>query len=113
VRVIAPDLLVYPDYDGNGMFKSLGNIRANAHVGLLFIAMERPDDPLLAQCPGGQLLVRITPTHIFHCPRYVPHMQLVGPSEYAPQAGCEPIEPAWKGFTEFRDVVPTRKSTAG
>ena len=40
VRVMAPDLLVFPDYDGNGMFKSLGNIRANPHVGLLFIAME-------------------------------------------------------------------------
>ncbi len=62
VRVVAPDLLVFPDYDGNGMFKSLGNIRANPHVGLLFIAMEdKPkrlrvngtaqfylDDPLLA-----------------------------------------------------------------
>ena len=62
VRVLAPDLLAFPDYDGNGMFKSLGNIRANPHVGLLFIAMEdRPkrlrvngtaevvlDDPLLS-----------------------------------------------------------------
>ena len=38
-QVAAPDLLVFPDYDGNGMFKSLGNIRANPHVGLLFIAM--------------------------------------------------------------------------
>ena len=26
VKVLAPDLLVYPDYDGNGMFKSLGNM---------------------------------------------------------------------------------------
>jgi hypothetical protein len=38
-RVTGPDRLVFPDYDGNGMFKSLGNIRANPHVGLLFIAM--------------------------------------------------------------------------
>ena len=42
-QVAAPDLLVFPDYDGNGMFKSLGNIAANPHVGLLFIAMgEKP-----------------------------------------------------------------------
>ena len=27
VRVLAPDLLAFPDYDGNGMFRSLGNIR--------------------------------------------------------------------------------------
>ena len=40
---LAPDLLVYPDYDGNGMFKSLGNMRTNPQVGLLFIAMtEKP-----------------------------------------------------------------------
>jgi predicted pyridoxine 5'-phosphate oxidase superfamily flavin-nucleotide-binding protein len=37
VRIAAPDLLVFPDYDGNGMFRSLGNIRVNPHVGLLFI----------------------------------------------------------------------------
>ncbi len=43
VSVPAPDLLVFPDYDGNGMFKSLGNIKANPQVGLLFIAMgEKP-----------------------------------------------------------------------
>ena len=127
VRVIAPDLLVYPDYDGNGMFKSLGNIRANSHVGLLFIALsEKPkrlrvsgtaalafDDPLLAHYPGGQLLIRITPTDIFpNCPRYIPHMQLVRASQYLPEAGRAPIEPAWKDFPEFRDAVPTRKPTA-
>jgi hypothetical protein len=28
-----------PDYDGNGMFKSLGNLLENPHVGLLFIDM--------------------------------------------------------------------------
>src|SRR5262249_28747991 len=26
VQVIAPDEIAFPDYDGNGMFKSLGNI---------------------------------------------------------------------------------------
>ena len=29
VRIVKPDLLVWPDYDGNGMFKSLGNIAVN------------------------------------------------------------------------------------
>jgi predicted pyridoxine 5'-phosphate oxidase superfamily flavin-nucleotide-binding protein len=127
VRVIAPDLLVYPDYDGNGMFKSLGNIRSNPHVGLLFIAMsERPkrlrvsgtaeltfDDPLLADVPGGQMLVRIRPTHVFpNCPRYIPDMKLERPSVYVPDAGRAPVEPAWKGYPEFKDVVPARKPTA-
>ena len=67
VRVAAPDLLVFPDYDGNGMFKSLGNIAINPSVGLLFIRMgETPkrlrangtaqislDDPLLPEFPRG------------------------------------------------------------
>ena len=75
VRVTGPDELVFPDYDGNGMFKSLGNILVNPAVGLLFIAMgERParlrvqgearvsgdDPPLIATFAGAQLLVRVT-----------------------------------------------------
>ena len=127
LKVITPTLLVYPDYDGNGMFKSLGNVRVNPRVGLLFISMGEKgrrlrvngtaelsfDDPLLAHFPGGQILVRITATHIFpNCPRYIPHMQLVAPSTYVPQAGCEPVEPAWKTSANFQDVVPPRKPTA-
>ena len=127
VKVLAPDLLVYPDYDGNGMFKSLSNMRVNPKVGLLFIAMgEKPkrlrvnavanlsfDDSRLADFPGGQLLVRLTPTHIFpNCPRYIPHTQLVAPSAYVPQATATPIEPAWKTASDFKDVVPKRKPTA-
>jgi uncharacterized protein len=127
VRVPQPDLLVFPDYDGNGMFKSLGNIGVNPNVGLLFIAMsDKPkrlringaaqlcfDDPLLANSPGGQLMVRVTPRHIFpNCPRYIPQMQLVAPSVHVPAAGCSPIEPAWKSFADFKDVVPPRKQTA-
>jgi predicted pyridoxine 5'-phosphate oxidase superfamily flavin-nucleotide-binding protein len=126
VRVLTPDLLVYPDYDGNGMFKSLGNVQANPHVGLLFIAMgEKPkrlrvngtaklsfDDPLLAQLPGAQLLVRITPEHIFpNCPRYIHNLQTGEPSPYVPKPSCTPVEPAWKSFADFKDVVPPRKPT--
>jgi predicted pyridoxine 5'-phosphate oxidase superfamily flavin-nucleotide-binding protein len=122
-RVVAPDLLVFPDYDGNGMFKSLGNLRANPQVGLLFIAMgEQParlrvngtvelafDDPLLADMPGGQLLVRVTPTAIFpNCPRYIPRMEVVEPSIYAPKADEAPVEPRWKSFGIFADVAPPR-----
>ena len=123
-RVAAPDLLVFPDYDGNGMFKSLGNIAANPHVGLLFIAMgEKPgrlrvngraevlaDDPAMAAIPGAQLLVRVTPIDIFpNCPRYIPRMTIDEPSAYAPAAGAEPLEPKWKAFPDFADVVPPRR----
>jgi len=124
VRVAAQDLLVFPDYDGNGMFKSLGNLGVNPNVGLLFIAMgEAPrrlrvngtaqvvgDDPLMAGVPGAQLLVKVTPVDIFpNCPRYVPNMTLAEPSAYLPQADAAPLEPKWKSFGIFADVVPRRR----
>ncbi|MDZ4376179.1 MAG: pyridoxamine 5'-phosphate oxidase family protein [Phenylobacterium sp.] len=124
-RVVAPNLLVFPDYDGNGMFKSLGNITANPHVGLLFIAMDgKParlrvngraevvhDDPAMAQIPGAQLLVRVTPTDIFpNCPRYIPDLRQDEPSAYTPQADTPAREPRWKAWPDFADVVPPRRA---
>ncbi|MEI7805847.1 MAG: pyridoxamine 5'-phosphate oxidase family protein [Hyphomicrobiales bacterium] len=124
VRVTGPAELAFPDYDGNGMFKSLGNIAVNPHVGLLFIAMHgkprrlrvngsasmRRDDPLMAATVGAQMIVRVAATAIFpNCPRYIPNMQLVEPSIYTPKAGYEPPEPAWKGFADFKDCVHPRQ----
>ena len=126
VRVTGPSELAFPDYDGNGMFKSLGNLAVNPHVGLLFIAMHgsprrlrvngtaRVDrnDPLLDQTVGAQLVVRIKVDVIFpNCPRYIPSMTLTDPSIYIPQADVAPVEPAWKGFDAFKDLVPPRRRT--
>jgi uncharacterized protein len=126
VAVAGPSELVFPDYDGNGMFKSLGNILVNADVGLLFIAMHgKPqrlrvngtatvsrEDPLLTRTVGAQLIVRVTARAIFpNCPRYIPTMQLIDPSIYAPRSGCDPPEPAWKEFDNFRDCVHPRQPT--
>ena len=73
----------------------------------------RHDDPLLAGTVGAQLIVRVTACTIFpNCPRYIPAMQLVEPSPYVPQSGCDPVEPAWKGFADFKDFVHPRQPTA-
>ena len=127
VRVTGPSELAFPDYDGNGMFKSLGNVAVNPNVGLLFIALHdkprrlringsaavRRDDPLLASTAGAQLMVRVTARAILpNCPRYIPSMQLVEPSSYAPRSGCDPVEPAWKGFADFKDHIHPRQKTA-
>jgi len=124
VRVTAPDEIAFPDYDGNGMFKSLGNLTVNANVGLLFIDLhDKPrrlrvngearvsrEDPLLAQMVGAQLIVRVKARAIFpNCPRYIPKLQLAEPSQYVPQPGCDPVEPAWKGFADFKDYVHPRQ----
>jgi predicted pyridoxine 5'-phosphate oxidase superfamily flavin-nucleotide-binding protein len=126
VRVTGPGELAFPDYDGNGMFKSLGNILVNDNVGLLFIAMHgKPqrlrlngsasvsrDDPLLAEAVGAQMIVRVRARAIFpNCPRYIPALQLAEPSIYTPRAGIDPPEPAWKTFDTFKDVVPPRQPT--
>ena len=123
-RVLAPDELVFPDYDGNGMFKSLGNIAVNPSVGLLFIDMgEKPrrvrvngearisrDDPLMQSFAGAQLLVHVRPRVIFpNCPRYISTPASGTPSEYAPRPDYDPPEPAWKGFDAFTDAVPPRR----
>jgi len=126
VRVTGPSELAFPDYDGNGMFKSLGNLLVNPNVGMLFIAMhDKPrrlrvngtaavshDDPLLASTVGAQLIVRVTARAIFpNCPRYIPAMQLTEPSAYAPRPGSDPPEPAWKGFDAFKDCIHPRQPT--
>lgn len=126
VRVTGASELAFPDYDGNGMFKSLGNIEVNPHVGLLFIAMHgKPQrlrvngtasisrtDPLMRETVGAQLIVRVTARAIFpNCPRYIPSLQLVEPSIYAPKAGHTPPEPGWKSFDAFKDAVHPRQPT--
>ncbi len=126
VRVIASDLLVFPDYDGNGMFKSLGNIRSNPQIGMLFISMTGTpkrlrvnglasaslDDELLVQFAGAQAIVRVIPEHIFpNCPRYIPDLTTGTVSIYTPHEGATPIEPTWKTSDNFKSVIPPRRPT--
>ena len=94
VRVTGPSEIAFPDYDGNGMFKSLGNIKSNPQV------------------VGAQLIVRVTARAIFpNCPRYIPTMGSIEPSIYAPAAGQDAPEPAWKGFADFKDCIHPRQPT--
>ena len=66
VRVLDPHTVAFPNYDGNGMYLSTGNVLVNPAVGLLFIDFERGhrmrldgtasidfDDPLRDGLPGG------------------------------------------------------------
>ena len=42
VKVIDGQRLAFPSYDGNGMYRSWGNVLVNPHVGLLFVDFENP-----------------------------------------------------------------------
>src|SRR5215218_1706698 len=78
VRVLDATTIAFPNYDGNGMYLSAGNALVNPQVGLLFIDFERrrrmrlngvasvdDADPLLAEYPEAQLVVRVRATHVF------------------------------------------------
>jgi uncharacterized protein len=121
VRVLDEHVLAFPSYDGNGMFRSFGNVLENPEVGLLFISFQRgrrlrlngtasidPADPLLPSWPGAALVVRVRAREVFpNCPRYIHRMELVERSRYVPAAGVEAPVPEWKTREWARDVLPS------
>jgi predicted pyridoxine 5'-phosphate oxidase superfamily flavin-nucleotide-binding protein len=127
VRIVGESTLAFPSYDGNGMFKSLGNVRANPLVGLVFIqwtgrakklrvqgrASLHFDDPLAGDFPGAQLIVRVEAERIFdNCPRYLHKWALEEYSVYAPRPEHEPPIPEWKRMPVYRDALPERDLAA-
>jgi uncharacterized protein len=120
VRVLDERTIALPSYDGNGMYLSMGNLLVNPHVGLLFIHFEErkrlrlngvasiaEDDPLVAEYPEAQFVVRVTAQQVFpNCPRYIHHYQLVERSRFVPKAACETPVPAWKTREWSRDALP-------
>jgi predicted pyridoxine 5'-phosphate oxidase superfamily flavin-nucleotide-binding protein len=123
VRVLDPQTLAFPSYNGNGMFLSMGNIGTTAKVGMLFIDFETPNrvrvhgtasidrsDPLLKEFEGAELLVRVAVAETFvNCPRYIHKYQRVQTSKYAPQPGCVVPPPQWKRIDALQDVLPERE----
>jgi uncharacterized protein len=129
VRVLDEHTIAFPNYDGNGMYLSMGNALVNPHVGLLFVdfVSERPSrlrlngmasvdegDELMAAFPGAQFIVRVHATQVFpNCPRYIHRMALVERSRFVPRAGVETPVPAWKRADWACDVLPARDAQAG
>jgi uncharacterized protein len=122
VRVIDRTTLVFPSYDGNGMFLSMGNIAQSHQVGLLFISFERPhrirvqgtasllrDDPMMAHYKEADLIVRVQLSELWqNCPRYVHRYQKGNPSRYVPHEACETPLAEWKRMDLIQDVLPAR-----
>jgi uncharacterized protein len=120
VAVLDSRTLAFPSYDGNGMFRSLGNIAVSAKVGMLFIDFEHAgrmrvngsasvlfEGALLERFEGAQAVVRVDVARVFpNCPRYIHRMQLLEYSVYAPAPGHVPPEPDWKRSPDFRDALP-------
>ena len=120
VKVTGPSEFCWPDYDGNRMYRSLGNLIRNPNVGLLFVRFDASstrlrisgkatlvdDESQFKHLPGAQRLVRVKVDYIYYnCPRSVPKMEFVEPSIYLPREGYTPPEPEWKSRDYIRDVL--------
>ena len=120
VRVVAADTLAFPNYNGNGMYLSMGNLSENPNVGLLFIDFEGRtrvrvngeasidlDDDLRSLWPEAQFVVRVRAREIFpNCPRYIHRYQKVQASAFVPREDCETPVPSWKRSDWAVDVLP-------
>lgn len=122
VRVLDATTIAFPNYDGNGMYLSMGNLAVNPHVGLLFVdfTAQRPSrlrlngeasvderDPLVETYPGAQFVVRVRARQVFpNCPRYIHRMALVERSRFVPDAAGEQPVPEWKRTDWACDVLP-------
>jgi uncharacterized protein len=115
--------IIFPNYDGNGMYYSMGNVASTANVGLLFMDFIKPfrlrvqgtaqltDDPAIVGIwPGAQFAVKVAITALIqNCPRYIPRMARLEGSRYIPDAksGEQPI-PGWKRIDAIQPVLPKR-----
>jgi uncharacterized protein len=122
LRVVDPQTIAFPSYDGNGMFFSMGNIAANPKIGILLIDFETPhrlrlhgeasvtaQDPLLSAYKEAELIVRVKVTKIWvNCPRYIHRMKRVAPSQYVPRAECDTPLAVWKRIDLVQDVLPPK-----
>lgn len=111
VQVTGATQLEWPDFDGNSMYRSLGNIAEGASIGMLFIRFDGSsyrlrvngsaeliyDHPRLADYPGAKAMIRVEAREIFpNCPRYIPDLSAGESSEYLPKAGAPVPKPVWK-----------------
>ncbi len=99
VKVIDGKTLLFPDYNGNGSYMSLGNLLINPRIGMLFIDFERQrrlrvngcaeiiEDPeAVSQFEGAERVVKVTVEQAFpNCSRYIHRMVRAGqpPTEIA------------------------------
>jgi predicted pyridoxine 5'-phosphate oxidase superfamily flavin-nucleotide-binding protein len=122
VRVLDERTLAFPNYDGNGMYLSMGNLLVNPQVGMLFVdfTAKRPSrlrlngvasidehDALASTWPGAQFVVRVAAAQVFpNCPRYIHRMALVERSRFVPREDRPAPVPEWKRTDWACDVLP-------
>lgn len=120
VRVIDDRTLVFPVYNGNGMYLTAGNLAVNPRVGMLFIDFEvgtrlrlmgvasiDDDDALTATYPGAEFVVQVEAREVFaNCRRYVHRQQRLERSPFVPTGKADPPVPDWKLDAWFDGTLP-------
>lgn len=102
LRVLDESTIAYPEYRGNGVHASLGNISENAHIGLFMVDFEKdriglhvnggarivdeaefhgtypgvPHDPARGRQAERWVVVRVDEAYV-HCRKHIPQMQRV------------------------------------
>jgi predicted pyridoxine 5'-phosphate oxidase superfamily flavin-nucleotide-binding protein len=119
ITVVDDRTLIFPNYDGNGMYLSMGNVAATCAVGLLAIDFEQQrrmrvdgtaeiefDSASLARYPEAQFIVRVHALRIYpNCPRYIHKYQLVERSAFVPRPAAPTPVPGWKRSDWAADVL--------
>ncbi|TRW95810.1 pyridoxamine 5'-phosphate oxidase [Paracoccus sp. M683] len=91
LRAPDPQTVIFPDFRGNGLYQSLGNILTNPQIGLLFMDFDRqrrarvngrasilpPPDWAAALWPAAQSVVQVEVQQAFgNCAARIPRMRL-------------------------------------
>ncbi|MEX0690741.1 MAG: pyridoxamine 5'-phosphate oxidase family protein [Gemmatimonadales bacterium] len=119
VTVLDETTLAFPNYDGNGMYLSMGNISQTGRVGMLFVDFERQrrmrvdgvaelalNHDLLQKYVEAQFIVLVRADAVYpNCPRYVHHHKLVERSRFVPRLDTATPTPDWKRSDWARDVL--------
>jgi uncharacterized protein len=126
VRVTGPSALIFPWYDGNGMFYSAGNLAETTKVGLLFIDFLKPnrlraqgsaairrEPSVVSAYPGAQFVVEIAVESIWvNCPRYIHRYEKAADSKYLPDAAGESPLPGWKRLDLAQEALTPKDRAA-
>jgi uncharacterized protein len=128
VRIVGRNELIFPVYDGNGMFLSLGNISGTPQVGLLFIDFQSPRRLRIqgtavvvpaseaadsTHYPGAQYLVHVVADCIFvNCGRYIHKFAGQTLSPHVPDASGHQPFPNWKRLDVIADALSEKDQAA-
>jgi predicted pyridoxine 5'-phosphate oxidase superfamily flavin-nucleotide-binding protein len=125
VQVVDATTLLFPCFDGNGMWLSMGNILEHEKIGMLFINMVEPhrvriqgtatltrEPSVLDQWQDVGLAVQVNISHTWiNCPRYIHPMEKRHQSPHVPTREHITEAAEWKSLELVADVIPPEPHT--